>query len=238
MKFFVKLILDLFDLITEKKITRIFKNIFKKKIPIIIDVGSHKGEYIFNIIKNFEFEKIYSFEPNPKIFNILKKNLYKYENIQINNLGIGEFDKKEILNDNIESSSTSINKLNKSSKYFKKKYFLLNPFNNKSITNPIEINLITLNSFIKQEEIENIDLLKIDTEGYELKVLLGLDDQIKKINYIHFEHHFDDMIIKKYTLSNIHNHLISHDFKKIFKIKMKFRKSFEYIYENQKKKNE
>ncbi len=238
MKFFVKLILDLFDIITEKKITRILRNKFKKKIPIIIDVGSHKGEYIFNIIKNFEFEKIHSFEPNPKIFNILKKNLRKYKNIQINNLGVGEFDKKEILNDNIESSSTSINKLNKSSKYFKKKYFLLNPFNNKSITNPIEINVITLNSFIKQEEIEYIDLLKIDTEGYELKVLLGLGDEIKKIKCIHFEHHFDDMIIKKYTLSNIHDYLISHHFKKIHKVKMKFRKSFEYIYENQENKYE
>ena len=95
MKFFVKFILDLFDTITEKKITRIFRNIFEKKIPIIIDVGSHKGEYIFNIIKNFEFEKIYSFEPNPKIFNILKKNLNEYENIQINNLGVENLIKKK-----------------------------------------------------------------------------------------------------------------------------------------------
>ena len=76
-----------------------------------------------------------------------------------------------------------------------------------------------MNSFIKQKEIENIDLLKIDTEGYELKVLLGLGDKIRKINYIHFEHHFDDMIIKKYTLSNIHNYLISHNFKKFLKSK-------------------
>ena len=80
-------------------------------------------------------------------------------------------------------------------------------------------------------------MLKIDTEGYELKVLLGLGNKIKKINYIHFEHHFDDMIIKNYNLSNIHNHLKKIILKK-FKVKMKFRKSFEYIYENQKKKYE
>ena len=55
------------------------------------------------------------------------------------------------------------------------------------------------------------------------------------INLIHFEHHFDDMIIKNYNLSEIHDHLRNNNFEKAFKVKMKFRKSFEYIYENQKK---
>ena len=109
----------------------------------------------------------------------------------------------------------------------------LNPLNNKSITRPVEIKVITLSSFIKKNEIPNIDLLKIDTEGYELKVIKGLGEEIKKIKFIHFEHHFDDMIIKNYNLSNIHNYLSKYKFKKIFKIKMKLRKSFEYIYKNQ-----
>jgi len=75
MKILVKFILDLFDITTEIKIKKFFKKIFLNKINIIIDVGSHKGEYIFNIIKNFHYNKIYCFEPNPKIFNILKKKI-------------------------------------------------------------------------------------------------------------------------------------------------------------------
>ena len=75
MKILVKFILDLFDITTEIKIKKFFKKIFLNKINIIIDVGSHKGEYILNIIKNFHYNKIYCFEPNPKIFNILKKKI-------------------------------------------------------------------------------------------------------------------------------------------------------------------
>ncbi len=42
------------------------------------------------------------------------------------------------------------------------------------------------------------------------------------------------MIIKKYKFTDIHNLLKKNNFEKVFKIKMKFRKSFEYIYKNTK----
>ena len=74
------------------------------------------------------------------------------------------------------------------------------------------------------------ELLKIDTEGYEYEVLKGLDDMIVEINMIIFEHHYDDMINKGYKFRDINNLLLSNHFKQIFKIKMPFRKSFEYIY--------
>ena len=74
----------------------------------------------------------------------------------------------------------------------------------------------------------------MDTEGYELNVIESLGSYISKIKIIQFEHHFDDMILKNYNLSDIHDLLIKNGFMKFFKIKMKFRKSFEYIYINKK----
>ena len=73
-------------------------------------------------------------------------------------------------------------------------------------------------------------MLKIDTEGYEFEVLKGLGDLISRVSVILFEHHYDNMIIKNYTFSDIHNLLKSNGFQRIFKIKMPFRKSFDYIY--------
>jgi len=81
-------------------------------------------------------------------------------------------------------------------------------------------------------KIDKIDLIKIDTEGYELNVLKSLEKKIQNIKIIHFEHHFDDMIIKNYNLTDIHNYLTENGFAKFFKVKMKFRKSFEYLYVN------
>ena len=45
-----------------------------------------------------------------------------------------------------------------------------------------------------------------------------------------FEHHYDNMIIKDYTFRDINNFLIMNNFSQIYKIKMPFRKTFEYIY--------
>ena len=134
-------------------------------------------------------------------------------------------------NENMESSSSSINELNTDSRYYKKKFFLLNFFGSKKkIINKISIKVIKLDNFLIENKINKINLLKIDTEGHEYQVLKGLKDKINIIDLILFEHHFDDMIIKNYKLSNIHDLLVENGFIKKFKIKMKFRKSFEYIY--------
>ena len=126
--------------------------------------------------------------------------------------------------------------INKNSNYYKKKIKILNLLNfEKKLIQPTKIKTITLNKFIKENNIKNIDVLKIDTEGYEYKVLNGTKEQLNKVKYIYFEHHFDDMLIKGYTLSDIHNYLAKRGFEKKFKLKMFFRKSFEYIYFNKNK---
>jgi hypothetical protein len=89
-----------------------------------------------------------------------------------------------------------------------------------------------LSKIIQENKINKIDILKIDTEGFEFNVLKGVNKtDYEKINYIYLEHHYDLMINKGYTFSEINNFLVKNNFKKIFKVKMKFRKSFEYIYE-------
>ena len=98
----------------------------------------------------------------------------------------------------------------------------------------IPINVISLDYYIKKNNIEIIDILKIDTEGFEFEVLKGLKENFNKINFIYFEHHYDDMIEKNYTFSDIHDLLNKAGFIKRFRINMPFRKSFEYIYQNSK----
>ena len=46
----------------------------------------------------------------------------------------------------------------------------------------------TLDWYIKENNIIRIDFLKIDTEGYDYKVLLGGKEAIKLARYIQYEH--------------------------------------------------
>jgi len=88
----------------------------------------------------------------------------------------------------------------------------------------------TLDNYMYQNNFNRISFLKIDTEGYEYEILIGLKKKIKSIDTIMFEHHYDNMIIKEYTFSDINYLLKKNDFYQVFKSRMPFRKSFEYIY--------
>ena len=90
-----------------------------------------------------------------------------------------------------------------------------------------------LSDYIEKKNIKNIDFIKIDTEGYELEVLKGSENILFKTKYILFEHHYDDMIVKNYFFSDIHKFLKENNFKQLYKSKMPFRKTFEYIYQNE-----
>jgi len=92
--------------------------------------------------------------------------------------------------------------------------------------------MILLEDYLAEKNINKIDLLKIDTEGYEYETLLGLRNKLKNVKLVLFEHHYDNMILKNYKFRDIHKILINDNFLQIFKIKMPLRKSFEYIYEN------
>ena len=235
MSLLIKIILFFFDNLTRKKIFNHLKKINGTNFDFLIDVGSHKGEYIKDISKEFKIKDIWAFEPNPNVYENLKKNTKNINSIKYFNCALGEENKNSTMFENIESSSSSLNPMNEDSKYFKKKYFFLNLFKLKKKTKKIQIKISKLSDLLEYNKVDKIDLLKIDTEGYEFRVLKSLKSKLSYIKYIHIEHHFDDMIIKNYTLTDIHNYLTENGFTKFYKIKMKFRKSFEYIYENSKK---
>ena len=238
LKFFTLNILNFFDYFYQKK----FVNFLKKKnvhnLDVFLDIGAHKGESINLFASNFNINSIYSFEPNPITFEILSKNINKLKNkysntrIILENLALGSKNQKIFMKQISESSSSTIRDLNTNSKYFKKKFFFLKNSKNQNLFKEIEVNQILLSEYIEKNNIQNIDFIKIDTEGYELEVLKGSKNILHKTMYVLFEHHYDDMIVKNYFFSDIHNFLKENNFHQLYKSKMPFRKTFEYIYVN------
>ena len=232
----VRNILNLLDDINQKKIIDLISLKLKEK-AVIFDVGAHHGETIKKFNKKLSIKKIYSFEASPLSYNILRNTLpniisnQKGTDICIENLAIGSEIKKIQMKHLKESSSSTIKDINSNSKYFKKKKFLFG-FNAKNFYQNITVDQTTIDKYVKSRKIEQIDFLKIDTEGYEYEILKGASENLKNIKIILFEHHYDDMIEKGYKFSDINNILLKNNFKQIFKIKMPFRKTFEYIYLN------
>ena len=238
-RYFSLKILSFFDFYYQKKLFSFLKNRGYRNFNFLFDIGAHHGESIKLFLSNFKIKNIYSFEASNENFKILQKNTKKLQkkfnevNISIENFAVGDEEKVVKMKQMSESSSSTINSYNVKSKYFKKKSLFLFSSKNQNFFSEINVKQVSLSNYINEKNIKKIDFIKIDTEGYEYYVLKGLQNQFQKTKLILFEHHYDNMLIKNYKFTDIHNFLLENNFKQIYKYKMAFRKTFEYVYELQ-----
>ena len=238
MKIFVLTLLAFFDFFHKKKIIYKLRPLLKNNNIIIFDVGAHHGESIFFLKKRLSVSRIFTFEPLKSNFYFLKKNTVKFnKSITYCNFALGHKKEKRNIKEMTETSSSTLNEINEESNYYKKKKFLLGIKKNKSMFKERKISIDKASNIIKKLKIKKIDLLKIDTEGYEYNVIKGFGADLKKVRVILFEHHYDLMIKKKYKFKDINKYLVKRNFKIAYKFKMPFRKTFEYIYINKKEYN-
>ena len=129
---------------------------------ILIDIGANIGFY--SILSSNKYEQIYSYEPNKRNFQILKKNIdtNNLKNIKIFNFGLGE--NEEVLTGNSNTKG----------ELFQTSGFAVSKNNKKG-----ERVLIKKGDDVLQ--FKNLTLtIKIDVEGFELFVLKGLKNTLVK----------------------------------------------------------
>ena len=152
------------------------------KNPVILDVGANIGAFTNWMSRYFPEGKIYCFEPQRLVFQILCAN------IAINNLY------------NVYAHNIAIGEVNSRIKILEPNYNIPNDFGTFSLirntisekTVELIIDMNTLDYFAQQYEITSVDLIKIDAEGMDLAVLHGAKNLIEKYRPIIFVEFFDN----------------------------------------------
>ena len=115
---------------------------------------------------------IHSFEPQHDVFKQLQKNYPSDENVILNNLGLGDkIEEKHFYHANAESSFLRYT--------IKDDIVDIGEYMNQN-TESEALSLRTLDEYVKKNNINKIHLLKIDTQGFEDKVLTGAQETLKK----------------------------------------------------------
>lgn len=165
-----------------------FKNIDNLTI---FDVGANLGSYSKKVKKVLKNKNIsfFLFEPNDSLNGSLKKATGKFTST-INNFAISDENGEAVL---------YLNKISSQSSLLKKKDLI------GDLEREVDVKTVRLDTYIKNKSITKIDILKIDVEGLELKVLESLSNVISEIEItlIKIEIQFNN----KDNLPNVINYL-------------------------------
>lgn len=144
------------------------------EIKVIFDVGANVGNWTKKVIESIPDAQIHAFEPVPNTFKLLETNTRKIQKIKRNQLGL--------------SSVSGQLRFN----YYPNSSYLSSAFDHDlgKGGEQLEVDVITGDEYCKTNEIEEIDFLKIDTEGFESNVLMGFRCMFEehRIKLVQFEY--------------------------------------------------
>ena len=146
--------------------------------PIIVDAGCHTGSVTAKFLRIFDNPTIHAIEPNPDFASQLRERFGSYENVIVHEKALGSQNRKGNINIlNYPLASSILTSTETSKKYHGEKM---------EISDVLEIEIVRLESIIDHE----IDILKMDLQGYELEALKGSENVLHEIKLILLEVEF------------------------------------------------
>jgi len=180
---------------------------FLKNLRGAIHVGANIGEERY-WYEAMGFTTVLWFEPNKKLFPVLKKNLKPFSNQISFNIGIHDLLKRAILHiSSNDGQSSSLLDLGTHS--------LHHP--DVTYVEDHEIQLNRLDYFLEDNElnIKDFNFLNIDVQGTELHVLRSVGDQLGDLDYIYLEVNEEEVYKGCALLTQIDDYLDYYNFIRI-----------------------
>lgn len=129
----------------------------KGKKHVMIDVGAHHGDALLPFSENGW--TVFAFEPDAKNLKKLKKQTANLKNLVIDTRAVSDTTGKEVsfFTSEVSAGISSMAAFHKSHEETAK------------------VKTVRLSDFCAKNAVNNVDFLKIDTEGFDLFVLKGFD---------------------------------------------------------------
>jgi FkbM family methyltransferase len=138
----------------------------ESKTPIIIDCGANMGTSVLYFKWLFKNAKVYAFEPDKQIFDVLQYNVSnnKLNDVHLANKAVWIDDQDMFFNANNAQSGKLIQD-----------------------ASSIKVKCVRLKTFM--QDVKQIDFLKLDIEGAELPVLQDISNELHRVKHLFIEYH-------------------------------------------------
>ncbi len=159
-----------------------------KKEHIYFDVGANLGQSIKRFKKINPSSTIHSFEPTPELYKKLIENFGNDKNIKINNLAVAQSKSSLDFYSYKYHKINSLIPVDKKTKFSKSRIIASDSKNNE-FESVIKVDVTSIDNYCEENNIHEIDFIKIDTQGSEIDVLNGMKKFIEnqKVSIIELE---------------------------------------------------
>ncbi len=179
------------------------------KAQVVFDIGANTGDTTIEFAKVFKEASIYSFEPDHATFETLNTRVRPYQpRVKTYNFGFGSATGSKDLTINKVSGGNSFLEISPT----------ISEFAQGAWTEPVgkvSAEIRTLDEFCSENEISRIDLVKIDTQGFELEILRGGQHVITpaRTNMIHIEVLFVELYKNQVFFDEVYRELLGRGFR-------------------------
>lgn len=152
------------------------EGVLKEEEMVVIDIGANIGYFSLFIFFRFPKARVYAFEPMPYNYALLEQSKKKY-------VGFKFFPANKAISDSNSAIELHASKLDGYTT-------MASIFNSPGNSHTIKVDAMTLVDAMNQNDLERIDLLKLDCEGAEYAILYNLSkDDLEKISAMCIETH-------------------------------------------------
>jgi FkbM family methyltransferase len=142
---------------------------------VVFDIGANNGSSTIDIAKTEPNTIVFAFEPTPELVEHIKEQTKDITNYIIIEKAVSNYTGKAKFNLMKKYDWGCSSLLEFSDTAFNENVWGTPPW---EVTDTIEVDVITLDTFLKENNVQKIDYLHIDTQGSDLNVLKGMGEYI------------------------------------------------------------
>lgn len=198
------------------------KYLIKETCPVIFDVGANVGATLDEFRQWWPNSEIHCFEPQQECWEELEKraNQYTTGKVVINRYATGNIlnEHAAFYSHDISSGISGFNKINLHSqdsihlnRLLKSDTRALHTYE-ESLNHERSVKIARLDRYMDESRIRRVNLLKIDTQGFEPEVLEGLGQRLSDVDVVITELMFYDYYERRLSFSDIERVLLPAEF--------------------------
>lgn len=157
-----------------------------RRDAVVIDVGANVGDFAECVLAFQPWARLHLIEPLTEVLPILRAKFGEYPDVSLESFALGnETGERDF---NVCSYDQASSFLETGAALEAGAYGL--DFSRKESR---RVPVRTLADYLREAGLEHVDLLKLDVQGFELEVLRGAGDSLRRIDWIYAEAQFQEL---------------------------------------------